>query len=367
MSDGLTANDVELRGVSMRFGDFTAVEETNLTIEASEFFSILGPSGCGKTTILRVVSGFLHASAGQVVIGGTDMTALGPNKRPTALIFQNLALFPLMTVWENVAFGLEARGVAKDVRRRRADELLDLVALQGQADKRPTELSGGQRQRVAVARALAVEPSVLLLDEPLSALDLKLRQHMRAELKTIQRKTGITFIYITHDQGEALTMSDRIAVMNRGRIEQVALTEEIYDRPATPFVATFVGEQNVFRGRVGDVANGFAQVETSCGRFTGLNVDKLAQGDDAMVFVRPERMALSDGNGTSTNRLSAHIERRDLEGPFVNVFLRGHDDQEIVMHLTNAGEAWRSLAGEQHVSFQADDALVLRAGELARD
>jgi spermidine/putrescine transport system ATP-binding protein len=241
------------------------------------------------------------------------------------------------------------------------------VALQGHADKLPTELSGGQRQRVAVARALAVEPSVLLLDEPLSALDLKLRQHMRAELKTIQRKTGITFIYITHDQGEALTMSDRIAVMSRGRIEQVAATEEIYDRPATPFVATFVGEQNVFRGRVDGIANGFAQVATLSGRFTGINTGGLSEGDEAMVFVRPERMGIANGSGTPANRLSAHIERRDLEGPFVNVFMRGKGDEEIVMHLTKAGEGWRSLDGEQQIGFQADDALVLPTGELARD
>jgi len=367
VSDRLSGNDVELRGVSMRFGNFTAVEETNLTVNAGEFFSILGPSGCGKTTILRMVSGFLQPTTGEVLIGGADITALGPNKRPTALIFQNLALFPLMTVWENVAFGLEARGVGKAERRRRAEELLHLVALEGQGDKRPTELSGGQRQRVAVARALAVEPSVLLLDEPLSALDLKLRQHMRAELKAIQRKTGITFIYITHDQGEALTMSDRIAVMNRGRIEQVARTEEIYDRPSTPFVATFVGEQNVFRGRVAGVANGFAQVETDSGRFTGLNTGSLKEGDEAMMFVRPERMGIANGSAEPTNRLAALIERRDLEGPFVNVFLRGRGDEEIVMHLTNAGEAWRSLKGEQQIAFKPDDALVMPSGELARE
>ncbi len=173
-----------------------------------------------------------------------------------------------MTVWENVAFGLEARGVGKAERRKRAEELLALVALEGQGEKKPTQLSGGQRQRVAVARALAVEPSVLLLDEPLSALDLKLRQHMRAELKSIQRKTGITFIYITHDQGEALTMSDRIAVMNAGRIEQIGPASAVYDRPNTPFVATFVGEQNVFRGRVTAVENGLATLETAKGRFT---------------------------------------------------------------------------------------------------
>ncbi len=367
MNDGLSGNDVELLDVSMRFGDFTAVEKTDLTVRAGEFFSILGPSGCGKTTILRVVSGFLQPSTGQVVIGGNDITRLGPNKRPTALIFQNLALFPLMTVWENVAFGLEARGIDKKTRRRRAEELLDLVALQGHADKKPTELSGGQRQRVAVARALAVEPSVLLLDEPLSALDLKLRQHMRAELKEIQRKTSITFIYITHDQGEALTMSDRIAVMNRGRIEQVAATEEIYDHPTTPFVATFVGEQNVFRGRVVGAANGIAQVETSGGKFTGLNANALTEGDEAMIFVRPERMGLAGDGAAPVNRLSAHIERRDLEGPFVNVFLRTQHDQGLVMHLTNSGEAWRSMTGEQQIGFDAEDALVLRAGELASE
>ena len=224
--------DVALVSISMKFGDFTAVQPSDLTINAGEFFSILGPSGCGKTTILRIVSGFLRPSTGKVMIGGEDMTNLGPNKRPTALIFQNLALFPLMKVWENVAFGLEARRVPKAERRKRAEELLELVALTGQGDKRPTELSGGQRQRVAVARALAVEPSVLLLDEPLSSLDLKLRQHMRAELRSIQRKTGVTFVYITHDQGEALTMSDRIAVMNQGRFEQVARTEDLYDNPS---------------------------------------------------------------------------------------------------------------------------------------
>ena len=367
MNEGLSGNDVELIDVSMRFGDFTAVEPTDLTVRAGEFFSILGPSGCGKTTILRMVSGFLTPTTGQVVIGGTDMTPLGPNRRPTALIFQNLALFPLMSVWENVAFGLEARGISKLARRRRADELLDLVALQGQADKKPTELSGGQRQRVAVARALAVEPSVLLLDEPLSALDLKLRQHMRAELKEIQRKTSITFIYITHDQGEALTMSDRIAVMNRGRIEQVAATEEIYDHPATPFVATFVGEQNVFKGRIVGVDNGVARVDTSSGIFAGLNVGGLNEGDEALVFIRPERMGLANGGATPVNRLSAYIERRDLEGPFVNIFLRTSEDQELVMHLTNAGEAWRSLTGEQQIGFQTEDALVLAAGELASE
>jgi len=211
--------DVELDRVTVRFSDFTAVEDVSLRIERGEFFSILGPSGCGKTTILRTISGFVEPTGGAVRIGGRDMRGIGPNRRPTALIFQSLALFPMMTVADNVGYGLRVRGVKRGQRQATVDRLLHLVALDDQGGKRVDELSGGQRQRVAIARALAVEPQVLLLDEPLSALDLKLRQHMRNELRAIQRRVGITFIYITHDQGEALTMSDRIAVMNRGRIE----------------------------------------------------------------------------------------------------------------------------------------------------
>jgi spermidine/putrescine transport system ATP-binding protein len=361
----MRGKDVVLDSVSMVFGDFKAVHATDLKVGAGEFFSILGPSGCGKTTILRMISGFLEPTTGQVLIGGQDMAGIGPNRRPTALIFQNLALFPLMPVWENVAFGLEARGISKSKRRERAMELIDLVALRGQENKLPGDLSGGQRQRVAIARALAVEPAVLLLDEPLSALDLKLRQHMRAELKDIQRKTGVTFIYITHDQGEALTMSDRIAVMNLGRVEQVDTTDVLYDNPATPFVATFVGEQNVFKGKVAEVSDGFAVIDCPDGRLRGRNRQKLAKGADAMVFVRPERMQFLNGAALD-NVIAAKVDRRDLEGPFVNLFLK-RDRNEIMVHLTNSGAAGRDLEGEQQVGFAAEDALVLPAGELARD
>ena len=228
---------VELDRVTVRFGEFTAVDNATLDIKGGEFFSFLGPSGCGKTTILRTVSGFLEPTHGHVRIGGQDMSGIGPNKRPTALIFQNLALFPLMSVAENITYGLRVRGVDKASRRKKADELLDLIALPGQGDKLVSELSGGQKQRVAIARALAVQPKVLLLDEPLSALDLKLRQHMRSELRSIQQKVGITFIYITHDQGEALTMSDRIAVMSDGVIQQIGDGKAVYDAPTTAFVA----------------------------------------------------------------------------------------------------------------------------------
>ena len=236
---------VELQDVCADFGSFRAVDNVSLKIEAGEFFSFLGPSGCGKTTILRMVSGFVSPSSGVIRIGGKDMADQRPNQRPTALIFQNLALFPLMPVWENIAFGLEARGVDKKIRRQRAEELLALVDLPNAADKAVSQLSGGQKQRVAIARALAVEPSVMLLDEPLSALDLKLRQHMRAELRAIQKRTNVTFIYITHDQGEALSMADRVAVFNEGGIVQAGSPEDIYQRPASKFVADFVGSSNI--------------------------------------------------------------------------------------------------------------------------
>jgi spermidine/putrescine transport system ATP-binding protein len=209
-----------------------------------------------------------------------------------------------------------------------------------------------------------VEPSVLLLDEPLSALDLKLRQHMRAELKSIQRKTGITFIYITHDQGEALTMSDRIAVMNAGRIEQVAAAAEVYDRPATPFVATFVGEQNVFKGRIIAIDKDHATIDGPKGRFTGVNAAGLRMGEDALLFIRPERMTLdaaSDGN-----RLAATVQRRDLEGPFVNLMLDAHG-QEMAMHITNAGQGLAEVGSAVTLGFRAEDALVLKVGDMARE
>src|SRR5690349_8369410 len=291
------SEDVELSQVSMDFGQFRAVNQVDVTIKAGEFFSFLGPSGCGKTTILRMVSGFIDPTEGAVRIGGTDMRGIGANQRPTALIFQNLALFPLMPVWENIAFGLEVRGVDKATRRARAEELLRLVDLPGAGDKMIGQLSGGQRQRVAIARALAVEPQVMLLDEPLSALDLKLRQHMRAELRAIQKRTGVTFIYITHDQGEALTMSDRVGVMSQGVIQQVADPATIYDRPATPFVASFVGENNPFFGRVTAIGEYGTELDTPIGRLRGSNGAGLKIGDEAVLFVRPERLALVGKNG----------------------------------------------------------------------
>ena len=355
--------DVRLDGVSITYPNgFTAVEPSDLHIEAGEFFSILGPSGCGKTTILRAVSGFIEPSQGRVLIGDKDMAGIGPNARPTALIFQNLALFPLMPVWENVAFGLEARGMSRRKRRARAQELLELVALGDQADKKPSELSGGQRQRVAIARALAVEPAVLLLDEPLSALDLKLRQHMRAELRAIQKKTGVTFIYITHDQGEALTMSDRIAVMNKGVIEQVGTGDEIYSNPATAFAASFVGETNRLDGRISQTAEGQAVIDTAHGSFRAANPRGMRVGDTAMMFLRPEAVKLSHGENTLEGRLM----RRDLEGAFLNLFF-DVSGLEMAVHVTNDGRAAGLSEGDMvNLGFSAQQAVILPEGALAR-
>ena len=363
---------VELDGVWIRFGDFVAARDVNIDIAESRFFSFLGPSGCGKTTLLRAVSGFLEPSEGEVRIGGRNMAGIGPNKRPTALIFQNLALFPLMTVWENIAFSLEVRGIGRSERRRRADELLDLIALPGQGDKMCHELSGGQRQRVAIARALAAEPDVLLLDEPLSALDLKLRQHMRTELRAIQQRVGITFIYITHDQGEALTMSDNVAVMREGVIEQVADGNTLYDHPESAFVASFVGENNLFRGKVDETDADYATVDTSLGpvraRLAAHRGEPLARGDAAFVFVRPESLKFAGETGFD-NVIDATVHAEEFEGHFWQVFLDvAGGDKRIKMSLVNDGAALghRPGAGVK-LGFSADLAVALPEGPLAAE
>lgn len=361
-------SSVELDHITIRFGDFVAVDNCDLTIKSGEFFSFLGPSGCGKTTILRAVSGFLEPTEGNVSIGGRDMRGIGPNNRPTALIFQNLALFPLMSVADNIAFGLEVRGVKYNERRRRAEELLNLIALPGQGDKMVSELSGGQRQRVAIARALAVEPEVLLLDEPLSALDLKLRQHMRTELRTIQQRVGITFIYITHDQGEALTMSDRIAVMSAGIVQQVGNGADIYNDPATAFVASFVGENNAFQGKVTRAESGYAVIETSFGPLRGVNRRGLAEGDDAYLFIRPETLRpKKDADAASDTSFESEILKEEFEGSFLHVFLRSDNElKPIKMAMINDASIARHNIGENFaMTFDPDFAVALPIGELA--
>jgi spermidine/putrescine transport system ATP-binding protein len=362
------ANDLEFVQVVKRFGDFAAVHSLNLTIREGEFFSFLGPSGCGKTTILRMISGFIEPSEGQIRLGPRPLTGLGPNIRPTALIFQNLALFPLMTVEQNIAFGLEVRGVPAAERRRKVDAMLELIALPGYGGRRIDELSGGQKQRVAIARALAVEPEVLLLDEPLSALDLKLRQHMRAELRAIQQRTGVTFVYITHDQSEALAMSDRVAVMSQGRVEQVGISSEIYNNPATAFVASFVGENNLFDGRVVAVRDGEAQIETAFGPLTGLNPSRLQVGDEALLFVRPERLRLKPPSSSSYNTFASTVVGEVFEGILVNISLTNPTGPPVTLTMSNDGEV---PAIREHsrldVHFATTDARILPRSGVAHD
>src|SRR5215204_419653 len=288
---GVGDPSVRLERVTKRFGDVTAVRDLTLDIVRGEFFTMLGPSGCGKTTTLRLVAGFEDPTAGRVLLDGDDVTGLPAFKRPTNTVFQSYALFPHRSVEQNVAFGLQRQKVDKGEIRRRVGDELERVGLGAEAKRRPAQLSGGQQQRVALARALVNRPAVLLLDEPLGALDLKLRKQLQVELKRIQRDVGITFVYVTHDQEEALTMSDRIAVMNRGRVEQVAPPEEVYDRPATTFVAGFIGVSNLMPATV----TGSQEVKLDEGTTIPTSTAGFSQGDRCHAVVRPEKLRVELG------------------------------------------------------------------------
>ena len=258
---------VELRGVSHRFDNFDALQAIDLSIEAGEFAVLLGPSGCGKTTLLMILAGFLVPTAGRVFIDSRDVTHIPPMNRPTTTMFQDYALFPHMSIVHNVEFGLRMKGVSRPERRDQAMELLDMVGLQDSSLKRPFELSGGQRQRVALARALAIEPDVLLLDEPLGALDLKLRRQMQDELKSIQQRVGTTFVHVTHDQEEAMAIADKIVLMNQGRIEDSGSASDVYMRPASLFAAGFMGEVNLLKGTVHSTTTGSITIDTTLGQW----------------------------------------------------------------------------------------------------
>jgi spermidine/putrescine transport system ATP-binding protein len=283
--------DVEFRTVTKRFGDLTAVDAVSFRVRQGEFLSLLGPSGCGKTTSLRMIAGFEQPDSGEILIGGVDAVGTPPYRRDVNTVFQQYALFPHMTILDNVAYGLKQKRVSKSDRYGRARQALELVQLTGREKHRPNMLSGGQQQRVALARALVNQPRVLLLDEPLGALDLKLRKEMQIELTRIQQQVGITFIYVTHDQGEALSMSDRIAVMSNGVIEQLDTPSEIYDRPLTAFVADFIGEMNFLEGDVTEAADGEFEIDTG----TGVVVrgrGEPTKGQPARVGIRPARVRL---------------------------------------------------------------------------
>jgi putative spermidine/putrescine transport system ATP-binding protein len=288
--------DVRLEGVVKRFGDVTAVAGVDLDVRRGEFFSMLGPSGSGKTTCLRMIAGFELPSAGRVLLGGVDVTGRAPYDRDVNTVFQDYALFPHMSVQENVEYGLRVKRVQRAERRHRADEALGMVRLADLGKRKPGELSGGQRQRVALARALVNRPRVLLLDEPLGALDLKLRQEMQIELKHIQESVGITFLYVTHDQEEALTMSDRIAVFNNGRIEQIGTPAEVYERPATPFVAGFVGTSNLFTTTVEGQRGEYTLARVGSDGLALLAGTGRTVGERITIAVRPEKIRLQEAS-----------------------------------------------------------------------
>ena len=299
---------VEIRDAVKRYGDFTALKRVSLTIRDNEFFTLLGPSGCGKTTLLRMIAGFEEVTEGAIYLFGEEIAALPPHKRPVNTVFQNYALFPHMSVLDNVGFGLEMLGRSKVEARKTAAEMLELVQLSQFAARKPAQLSGGQQQRVALARALAPRPKVLLLDEPLSALDLKLRKAMQLELKHLQRETGITFIFVTHDQEEALTMSDRVAVMSSGEVQQLGAAREIYERPRNVFVADFIGETNLLEVEVERVAEGRAICQLGGGRvLTCPAVEGIDQGAKVHMSIRPERLMLAEAGEGLTGRVSENI------------------------------------------------------------
>ena len=358
---------LSLRGVTKRFDKVVAVDNVDLDLAEGEFVCFLGPSGCGKTTLLRLVAGLETLDAGEILLEEKDLSALPARKRNFGVVFQSYSLFPNMNVARNIAYGLECRKWARDRIVARVEEMLEVVHLGDAVEKYPHELSGGMQQRVALARALAPEPAVLLLDEPLSALDLKLRQHMRRELRAIQQQVGLTFIYITHDQGEALTMSDRVAVMSRGRIEQVADPRTVYDQPASGFVASFVGENNALPGKVLENSEGrlvvdiglSAPVAVAAGPGRGR---KLKPGEECHVFVRPESVSI-DGSG-QTNRFDATVMREEFEGQVRHLVVKS-GETELRVTQVGAGNGASGPGASVTISFAPELAVPLPVGHLA--
>ena len=324
---------IEIERAVKRYGAVTALHDVSLSIADNEFFTLLGPSGCGKTTLLRMIAGFEDVTAGEIRLFGQNIARLEPNQRPVNTVFQQYALFPHMSVIENVGFGLKMKGFDAAARKARAGQMLEMVHLSDYADRSPSQLSGGQQQRVALARALAPEPKVLLLDEPLSALDLKLRQAMRVELKQLQQDTGITFIFVTHDQEEALTMSDRIAVMSAGRVQQIGTARDIYEAPVNRFVADFIGETNLLEATVTKIDGDQAEVTLAGGHRLTCPAAGGSLGPQHLS-IRPERLRMVAGDG----QLQATVERVVYLGTDLHVILALDGGTQLMARLQNSSQ-----------------------------
>ncbi|TMM15813.1 MAG: ABC transporter ATP-binding protein [Actinobacteria bacterium] len=349
---------IELESVAKRFGAHAAVDGVTLTIGEGEFFSLLGPSGCGKTTTLRMIAGFVEPDEGRILLHGNDVTRVPPNRRPVNMVFQQYALFPHMTVHDNVAFGLSVKRVPRREHGDRISEILRVVALEGYERRRPRQLSGGQQQRVALARALVNRPAALLLDEPLGALDVKLRRHMQLELKRIQHEIGTTFVYVTHDQEEALAMSDRIAVMNGGRVEQLGTPREIYQQPATAFVADFIGSLNALDVTVDEVVGGYGVARLGERDRIVVPVDGAAGAGAAMrVAVRPEWVRLGGDAGDGS-----HLTGTVADVVYLGMYTQFHVDTvagRVVSHRLAEDAPQLAVGSQVSVSWDAERSYPL--------
>ncbi len=362
------STDLDLVSVVKRFGAHAAVNDVSFSVAPGEFFSILGPSGCGKTTLMRMIAGFENPTSGDIRIRDKSMIGVPANKRPVNMVFQSLALFPMMSVGENVAYGLTCRGVSRAEAEERANRMLERVGLKGFGERHVTALSGGQRQRVAIARCLVLEPTLVLLDEPLGALDLKLREHMKIELKQLQATFNTTFAYITHDQSEALVMSDRIAVMNQGGFEQVGSPRELYHHPATPFVASFVGETNRWQGDVAAASNGAISVRLPSGAVIQGRDHGQSQvvGKTALAFVRPEAIALAQETSALSglpNRFEGRVSAVLFDGANSSLLIDTVGfDEPVRAVLPQAGQLAGIQVGEAiHMGWSADAVKVFSA------
>jgi spermidine/putrescine transport system ATP-binding protein len=367
-------NVIELKGVRKTFGDFVAVERADFSIREGEFFAMLGPSGCGKTTTLKMIAGFEQPTVGKILLNGEDVSRVPPYKRNVNTVFQQYALFPHMTVADNVRFGPRSKKLSKSQYETSVQEMLDVVRLGDFAHRKPAQLSGGQQQRVALARALVNYPSALLLDEPLAALDLKLREAMQFELKRIQREVGITFVFVTHDQGEALTMSDRIVVMSEGRVEQIGTPEEIYNSPASLFVAGFIGSANLLPGEVaGHDGDDTILTLTSGATVRARGTDHRQIGAPVSLMLRPERLRAAVEPSTTGRSLAGTVTDLVFQGATARLGLRLADDSEVIATVnTSTDLPFLHPGAEVHAHWEPGTAFVLagwpmRPGATAND